>query len=144
MEIRTPADMRAVRDIVGLRIEDLANACNIAVRTLRSWEKKGQDWFIPDDICIYLEKLLDNYNNGVNIALDQVSAIIETMEGEPSEIPLTYYQNQNQYDLYGRDRGNYRLVNAITRGVAEVLIKDGYNVRFVYPEDRNKALDLTK
>jgi hypothetical protein len=144
MEIRTPADMRAVRDIVGLRIEDLANDCNIAVRTLRSWEKQGQDWFIPDDICVYLEKLLDNYNNGVNIALDQVSAIIETMEGAPSEIPLTYYQNQNQYDLYGRDKGNYRLVNAITRGVAEVLINDGYNVRFVYPEDRNKALDLTK
>ena len=66
------------------------------------------------------------------------------MEGEPSEIPLTYYQNQNQYDLYGRDKGNYRLFNAITRGVAEVLINDGYKVRFVYPEDRNKALDLTK
>lgn len=144
MEIQTPADMRAVRDIVGLRIEDLANDCNVAVRTLRNWEKKGQDWFIPDDICVYLEKLLDNYNNGVNIALDQVSAIIETMEGESSEIPLTYYQNQNQYDLYGRDKGNYRLFNAITRGVAEVLINDGYKVRFVYPEDRNKALDLTK
>ncbi len=144
MEIQTPADMRAVRDIVGLRIEDLANDCNVAVRTLRNWEKKGQDWFIPDDICVYLEKLLDNYNNGVNIELEQVSAIIETMDREPSEIPLTYYQNQNQYDLYGRDKGNYRLFNAITRGVAEVLINDGYNVRFVYPEDRNKALDLTK
>lgn len=50
-------------------------------------------------------------------------------------LDLLYYRSQEHYDRYGRDKGDYAIVNARSREIAAILESQGIEARFRYPED---------
>lgn len=55
----------------------------------------------------------------VEAALDAVDEMTETQGHAPSHVDLLYYRSQEHYDRYGRDKGDYAIVNARSREIAD-------------------------
>lgn len=51
------------------------------------------------------------------------------------KVDLLYYRSQEHYDRYGRDKGDYAIVNARSREISAILESEGIEARFRYPED---------
>lgn len=71
----------------------------------------------------------------VEAALDAVDGIEEVQGNPPDHVDLLYYRSQEHYDRYGRDKGDYAIVNARSREIAAILESQGIEARFRYPED---------
>lgn len=71
----------------------------------------------------------------VEAALDAVDEMTETQGHAPNHVDLLYYRSQAHYDTYGRDEGDYAIVNARSREIAAILEAQGIEARFRYPED---------
>lgn len=71
----------------------------------------------------------------VEAALDAVDGIEEVQGNPPDHVDLLYYRSQEHYDRYGRDKGDYAIVNARSREIAAILEAQGIEARFRYPED---------
>lgn len=76
----------------------------------------------------------------VKAALDAVNGIEEVQGNPPDHVDLLYYRSQEHYDRYGRDKGDYAIVNARSREIAAILEAQGIEARFRYPEDDEAAL----
>lgn len=59
----------------------------------------------------------------------------DLLRAVPSHVDLLYYRSQEHYDRYGRDKGDYAIVNARSREIAAILESQGIEARFRYPED---------
>ena len=68
-------------------------------------------------------------------AMDAVDGIEEVQGNPPDHVDLLYYRSQAHYDTYGRDEGDYAIVNARSREIAAILEAQGIEARFRYPED---------
>ena len=71
----------------------------------------------------------------VEAALDAVDEMEEELGKLPSHVDLLYYRSQAHYDRFGRDKGDFSVVNARTREIAALLEAQGIEARFVFPED---------
>lgn len=76
----------------------------------------------------------------VEAALDAVEEMTETQGHAPSHVDLLYYRSQAHYDTYGRDKGDYAIVNARSREIGAILEAEGIEARFRYPEDDEAGL----
>lgn len=95
-------------------------------------EKLGND---AADVQAWLESMLTQHVEAVEAALDAVDEMTETQGHAPSHVDLLYYRSQEHYDRYGRDKGDYAIVNARSREIAAILESEGIEARFRYPED---------
>lgn len=89
----------------------------------------------PADVQAWLESMLTQHVEAVEAALDAVDGIEEVQGNPPDHVDLLYYRSQEHYDRYGRDKGDYAIVNARSREIAAILETQGIEARFRYPED---------
>jgi len=121
---------RATREMLGLTQQDVAEAADVRVMTVKRWERPG-DPEPPADVIEWLEALSEAQRDTVDAA---VSAVVSSVPLHGSA-QLTYYRTQEQYDELGRDPGPVGMANANARMVAARLDAMGYTVGFVYPDD---------
>lgn len=128
------AQFRATRERCGISQQTLADRFGKTVRTVKRWEKPGEA-DPPAVVQEWLEQMLESHGEAVKTALDAVAETAERQGGGPSHVDLLYYRGQSHYDEFGRDKGDYAIVNARSREIAVVLEAQGIEVRFKYPED---------
>ena len=128
------AQFREIRERCGISQKMLADRFSNAVMTVKRWEKPGEAE-PPADVQAWLESMLTQHVEAVEAALDAVEQMTETQGHAPSHVDLLYYRSQEHYDRYGRDKGDYAIVNARSREIAAILEAEGIEARFRYPED---------
>lgn len=128
----TKADFRALRETIGLTQGDVADACGVALRTVKRWEHP--DWpEPPDDAWEWLLDMLERHDDMVDYMVDKVTGIAAE-RGLPETVAITYYRDQAQYDACCREPGPYGFANAIAREVALELAGEGIDTEFRYPD----------
>lgn len=128
------AQFRTTRERCGISQQMLASKAGVKVLSVKRWEKPGEAE-APTDVQAWLESMLTQHVEAVEAALDAVDEMTETQGHAPSHVDLLYYRSQEHYDRYGRDKGDYAIVNARSREIAAILEAQGIEVRFKYPED---------
>ena len=128
------ADFRAARERCGISQQMLASKAGVKVLSVKRWEKPGEAE-PPADVQAWLESMLTQHVEAVEAALDAVDEMTETQGHAPSHVDLLYYRSQAHYDTYGRDKGDYAIVNARSREIGAILESEGIEARFRYPED---------
>ena len=128
------AQFRATRERCGISQQMMADHFGNKVLTVKRWEKPGEAE-PPEDAQAYLLHMLDLHVQAVEAALDAVNEMEEPNGNPPSHVDLLYYRSQEHYDRYGRDKGDYAIVNARSREIAAILESQGIEARFVFPED---------
>ena len=128
------AQFRATRERCGISQQMLASKADVKVLSVKRWEKPGEAE-PPADVQAWLEHMLDLHIQAVEAALDAVDEMTETQGHAPNHVDLLYYRSQAHYDTYGRDKGDYAIVNARSREIAASLEAQGIEARFKYPED---------
>ena len=128
---RTKTLFHALRDMAGLDSETLARKLGLSgPQWIHRWERTGQQ-----------DPPLDAWQTVENTAKrhwELVNAILNRVQGqglpEGTCIDLIYYRSQAEYDRYGRDRGPYRQVNAVSLHAGLLLTQSGYEVAYVAPQ----------
>lgn len=128
------AQFRATRERCGISQQMMADYFGNKVLTVKRWEKPGEAE-PPEDAQAYLLHMLDLHVQAVEAALDAVDEMEEVNGNPPSHVDLLYYRSQAHYDRYGRDKGDFAVVNARTREISALLEMQGIEARFVFPED---------
>lgn len=134
MTFGSKAAFRAARERCGISQKMLADRFGNAVLTVKRWEKPSEAE-PPADVQAWLGHMLDLHIQAVEAALDAVDEMTKTQGHAPSHVDLLYYRSQEHYDRYGRDQGDYAIVNARSREIAAILEVQGIEARFRYPED---------
>lgn len=128
------AQFRATRERCGISQQMMADYFGNKVLTVKRWEKPGEAE-PPEDAQAYLLHMLDLHVQAVEAALDAVDEMEEVNGNPPSHVDLLYYRSQAHYDRYGRDKGDFAVVNARTREISALLEMQDIEARFVFPED---------
>lgn len=128
----TCAEVKALRESVGLSQADLADLAGVTVRSVRRWER---DITPPEDVLELLERYVIRKAKAVEAALGTVDRVAEQMGHAPDLVPMTYYRSQAEYDELGRDPGPVGVANANARAVADALMARGVAVEFRYPDE---------
>lgn len=128
----TCAEVKALRESVGLSQADLADLADVTVRSVRRWER---DITPPEDVLGLLERYVIRKAKAVEAALETVDRVTEQMGRAPDLVPMTYYRSQAEYDELGRDPGPVGVANANARAVADALMARGVAVEFRYPDE---------
>ena len=134
MTVESKAAFRAARERCGISQQMLASKTGVKVLSVKRWEKPGEAE-APADVQAWLESMLTQHVEAVEAALDAVEEMTETQGHAPSHVDLLYYRSQEHYDRFGRDKGDYAIVNARSREIAAILEAQGIEARFQYPED---------
>lgn len=134
MKAMSKAQFRATRERCGISQQMMADHFGNKVLTVKRWEKPGEAE-PPEDAQTYLLHMLDLHVQAVEAALDAVDEMEEELGKLPSHVDLLYYRSQAHYDRFGRDKGDFSVVNARTREIAALLETQGIEARFVFPED---------
>lgn len=137
----TKAEFKALRERVGMSQQNVADALNVNVRSVKRWEHEAYPYDAPDKAWKLLEHRLDVQRRMVEYAVD----VVEKAGFVPSLIPITYYRDQQMYDRGGRDKGLYGIANANARATADVLERMGFEIEFRYPcEDSDSSISAAR
>lgn len=130
--LMSKAMFRAMRETVGLSQSNVADALDVRVNTVKRWE--GPEWGEPPaDAQEWLMRMVEVHDAAV---VDMVALALARRDADGIDaVELPYYRSQAQYDLYGRDEGPYGVANARSRAVGEMLVRDGFDVSYRYPEE---------
>ena len=108
----TKAQFKALREMTGLSQQNIADALDVNLRTVKSWENPARETYkVPD------------------------YAWVEEFGGDPALVPITYYRDQSMYYEFGRDDGPVGWPNAVARKVAYELGRRGIAYEFRYPQE---------
>lgn len=130
----TKADLRALRETVGLSQQQFADLAHVSRETIKRWENDTYDWQAPADAWAILYELRDRQLAAVDAALD----FADTMHDDaPSETVISYYRSQAQYDACHPDGGLYTVANATARAIGMALELDDHTVRYEYPHEQD-------
>ena len=128
------AEFRAIRECVGASRQFLADKLGVAERSVKRWEDPRYAE-PPQDAWALLYGMLESQRRMIDSALDLAEDMIEKAGREPAAFRLNYYRSQNQYEIAGRDDGDYNIANANARAVATALDAMGYSVEWAYPDE---------
>ncbi len=137
------ADLKAVREAVGINQIDLANLMDVTVRTIKRWEQIGWEE-PPDEVWDLLFELVQDHEASVAELVERTEASARAHAAErraagrdPWIVELPYYKNQDHYEQFPhRPRSQHAWGNAISRRAADILRLKGYTVYFYYPEGK--------
>lgn len=131
---RSKADFRAAREAIGASRAFIADELGVAERSVKRWEDPR--YADPPKDAWELVDALKNAQRAI------VSRSVAAAKGAPgcTSVKINYYRSQEQFDAYGRDKGNYNIANANARAVAVALEALGFDVAFSYPDDPNYIL----
>lgn len=132
---RGKADFRARREMLGLTQQDVADALNANVKTIKNWENPRQTRYrISDAAWEYLDCAADIQAQQVAYARSVIEKHAEVFSESPIVVPITYFRDQAAYDKCGRDAGPYGQANATSRAIACELERMGIQVEFRYAD----------
>ena len=131
--MRTKADFKALRDALGLSQQDVADACEVRLTTVKRWERPGFPE-PPEDAWEYLGSESERHDDMVESSIGKVHDLVDEY-GTSFVVSMTYYRDQPQYDALGRDPGTFTFANSVAREVALRLADEGIEVEFRYPDD---------
>lgn len=141
---RGKADFRARREMLGLTQQDVADALNANVKTIKNWENPRQTRYrISDAAWEYLDRAADIHQQ-VAYARSVIEKHAEVFAESPIVVPITYFRDQAAYDECGRNAGPYGQANATSRAIARELERMGIQVEFRYPDDETAPLDSVR
>lgn len=138
---REKADLKAVRESIGINQIDLANIMNVTVRTIKRWEQIGWEE-PPEELWELIEDLVYDHERRVAKLVEQTEADArrraperEAAGRDPRVVELPYFKNQDHYEQFPRRKhSQHAWGNAISRRAADILRVRGYRVFFYYPE----------
>lgn len=131
--------MKAAREICGLSQNDVAVEADVQSRTVRRWEKPGEQE-PPEDVVSWLTDALEDHRQSVNDFVREITSKVKP----GSRVLLNWYLDQKQRDYEGGSDTPYTYDNAIIRSVAERLIDLGYIVEFRYPDEEVVSIDMDR
>ena len=129
----TKANFRVIRERVGLSQQAVATALGNQVMTVKRWENPKYP-VPPNDAWEMLEGALKVHMEAVDTTVENARRRIAEIGQKPESFDLAYYRSQAQYDVLGRDSGDYQIVNARSREIGVRLEQLGIPVEFHYPE----------
>lgn len=139
----TPATFRATREQLGYTREQLAGVLNVSVRNIKRWEQAGGAE-PPAGVIDELLQLKDRQDFLVRESVQKVKSLINETEHLPKSVEVSYFKDQPQFDLFGRDEGFFNVANANSRAVALAVeqLRPSVEVVFNYPtEERGGDAD---
>ena len=124
---RTPANFRALRDMVGVKQDEFADIVGVDRSDIRRMD--GGKAPISDSAWAALRALLDEHSQWV------ADLMGGTRKTEPGGTPvrLVYYRS---FEDYHGSYGTWVEANIVARESAARLMALGYNVEFFYPGQR--------
>lgn len=128
---RTLAEFRAIRETVGMTQGMLAEELGVNPRSVRRWESPDYDGYRPpQDAWDVLDDALDAQRRGIAAALGKLDEIVQERVSAPDSVKLPYWTSQSDYDRhhYIDDGGDWRMANATSRMLAEMLHERGVRV----------------
>jgi len=87
----TAAELKTLRESLGLTTQWVADQASVQLRTAQYWEKGGR-MAVPEDVAAMLTQIDDQFETVATQALVQVEASIAG-NGEPEEVVLIRYRN---------------------------------------------------
>lgn len=123
------AEFRAMREMLGLTRQDVADYAGVSLRSVKRWEDPAEENPPSEDAWELLYDTDDKRFETVRQALYAVR------QSGAKAVQLTYYRTQEQYDALGRDEGPYGVANANARAIAERLRDEGVEVEWAYPDE---------
>lgn len=131
--------------MLGLTQQDVADALNANVKTIKNWENPRQTRYrISDAAWEYLDCAADIQAQQVAYAHSVIEKHAEVFAKSPIVVPITYFRDQAAYDECGRDAGPYGQANATARAIAVELERMGIQVEFHYPDDSGDTPDTDR
>lgn len=126
------ATFRALRETTGISQRLIAETLGVEERSVKRWERG--DRAVPNDVAEWIEDMVRDHDAAVSQTVRELQKMVKEIDDGQPPIDLTYYRTQAEYDLAGRDEGDYGMVCARARSIAEALRELGYEVEFNYPE----------
>lgn len=122
------AEFKAIREQVGASRAFLAHTFGVQERSVKRWERPdGSN--PPEEVCELLADMRQRQLDMIDYAVDKADA------ADSNIVNINYYSSQEEYDFFGRDKGDFMQANANARAVAIALETLGYEVVFRYPGD---------
>ena len=135
------AELKALREVVGLRQCDLARVLDVKERSVKRWESPAYPTYhAPQDAWDILEDALRLQQSGVESAIEIVEEWHERAGKEPREVTLIYWQSEDDYREHHSpaDGGSWRQANANSRATYAALTALAYFARFVPSDSKGK------
>lgn len=145
---RDKADLKAVRESIGITQIDLANEMGVTVRAIKRWEQIGWEE-PPEELWELLDDMVYDHERSVDDLVERAERDAQEAgpDGDgPKVVRLAYYKNQKHYERFPHQRGTtHTWGNAIVRRAADILRFKGYRVFFYYDDpdgaDADDGLD---
>ena len=127
----TKKNFKAMRELLGMSQQLLADLMQVDVRSVRRWESpKMEDYRPPEDAWDILERFHEKQNWIIDTTLSNLDEVEEQMEGKPRTVNLSYWASAEEYEAAHPGEGKYwQMANANSRAVA-VALGDEYEVEF--------------
>lgn len=126
--MRTKADFKAEREALGLTQQNVADALQVNIKSVKRWEKP--DYQPPQEAAW-------NWLEDKRALFEQMAewTTEKALTSGASRAILTYYRTQEQFDELGRDKGPFGFANAVAREVGARLEAEGMEVEYRFPDD---------
>lgn len=130
---RTKAELRALRETVGMTQAALARELGVQVRSVKRWEFPASPQVAPQDAWDVLDEAKGLQDKVVSFALGKVDEVAQEVGHYPRDVTLPYWSSQDEYDEchVPEDGGDWRMANANSRLVAFALMERGIEVTWV-------------
>lgn len=135
------ADLKAVREAIGINQIDLANMLDVTVRTIKRWEQIGWEeppakvWDLLQELVYDHERSVEELVENIEAAARRHAPARRAAGRDPWIVEVPYFKNQDHYEQFPhRKRSQHAWGNAISRRAADILRLKGYRVYFYYPE----------
>lgn len=127
------AEFHAIREMVGMTQQALADELGVMVRSVKRWESKRAPQVPPQEACDVLEAALERQHEVVTFALDKVHDVTDRQGVPPKAVVLPYWSSAEDYEERSTDaalgvEGDWRMANANARALASALWAEGVDV----------------
>lgn len=129
--MRTKADFRACRELVGMSQNLLADLLGVSITSVKRWEHPDKEWEPPEDAWDILDDAMERQAEVVSAAVDKAHELVGAVGKEPRSFQLTYWHGADDYESAHPGEGKFwQMANANSRAMAAILIAEGYEVGF--------------
>ena len=126
---KTPANFRALRDMVGFKQDEFADIVGVDRSAVRRWDS-GKEAILTRAWTTLQAMVDEHFALVADLMGDAADAgATEFAEGERPTVELPYYRSADSY----RGSADWMSANKAAHAAAERLLQLGYRVSFVYP-----------